>query len=540
MKKPKVSFDTKKLQQFFILHVEKIAAAVMVAVLLYLVYGAIMHETYEKTASDLQQKSQQAEANITTATWGSEQAAELEITDYEAQAERVRAPIGEADDSRVVLNAWLPFNPPVINLLTKRKAPQLLPVEELEVASGYGPIAVAGGGARIGNREGAEPAGGQRVRGLRWASVVGLVPYDEQKRKYDAVFRNAHEWDAGRDVPNYEGFLVYRAEVTTGNEDEELQWERVFWTQGAPKRDWAKSDEVVPREFILEPLCDPLPPLLDRRWGASVSHSKIPIISQADDVPEEAAAAEEGAVADPEPFFPDRPAAQPTKKNEPAKTEKKPAPPHRLFRFLDYKVEPGKRYRYRVRLAIRNPNYELPARYLEDPALAQRPWLFVDSAPSPVVSIPRSDDVLLGRASPASGPNEESANVILTHFDENTGSTAPHEHKLFRGQVANVVVPTMNVMNPMDNRAEQLTDVRIKSDIMLLDVVGGDRLPLDRGTADEPGEMLVLDPSFRLIRRTQMEDQEEFEAAKELLERVQGGGEPKRPEERRGSIFGAR
>lgn len=43
----------------------------------------------------------------------------------------------------------------------------------------------------------------------------------------------------------------------------------------------------------------------------------------------------------------------------------------RLFRFLDRTVKPGATYRYRVRFALLNPNYDLDPRFLQDPGAAK-------------------------------------------------------------------------------------------------------------------------------------------------------------------------
>ncbi len=50
-------------------------------------------------------------------------------------------------------------------------------------------------------------------------------------------------------------------------------------------------------------------------------------------------------------------------------------PEYRMFRFIDTTVEPGKTYRYRIRVAVRNPNYSLPGEYLLEPELAKSSFL---------------------------------------------------------------------------------------------------------------------------------------------------------------------
>ena len=39
---------------------------------------------------------------------------------------------------------------------------------------------------------------------------------------------------------------------------------------------------------------------------------------------------------------------------------------YRLFRFIDYTVEPGKQYRYRVKLTLQNPNRDVPINSLRN------------------------------------------------------------------------------------------------------------------------------------------------------------------------------
>jgi len=68
---------------------------------------------------------------------------------------------------------------------------------------------------------------------------------------------------------------------------------------------------------------------------------------------------------------------------------------YRLFRFLDTDVQPDTSYVYRVRLAVRNPNLGVPARYLKDASLATGPWLVSDhSQPSEKAEVPGSVNIL--------------------------------------------------------------------------------------------------------------------------------------------------
>ena len=82
---------------------------------------------------------------------------------------------------------------------------------------------------------------------------------------------------------------------------------------------------------------------------------------------------------------------------------KTPKIENKLFRFFDFSAQPGKSYRYRVRLVLRNPNHNVPAQYLTNAQLAKgetrvSPW----SEPSDIVTIPRVK--LIGRRRAAARP----------------------------------------------------------------------------------------------------------------------------------------
>ena len=71
-------------------------------------------------------------------------------------------------------------------------------------------------------------------------------------------------------------------------------------------------------------------------------------------------------------------------------------PEYRMFRFVDTTVEPGKTYRYRVQISVRNPNYGLPAQYLSQADLADKPILAAKkSEPSPLAHVPDKTGLLV-------------------------------------------------------------------------------------------------------------------------------------------------
>jgi hypothetical protein len=69
---------------------------------------------------------------------------------------------------------------------------------------------------------------------------------------------------------------------------------------------------------------------------------------------------------------------------------------YRLFRFVDTSVKPGQQYRYRVKFALRNPNFGLDRQHLADPATAKGEFLVSkESNATPAVGIPDPTSIVV-------------------------------------------------------------------------------------------------------------------------------------------------
>jgi hypothetical protein len=107
-----------------------------------------------------------------------------------------------------------------------------------------------------------------------------------------------------------------------------------------------------------------------------------------------------------------------------------------LFRFFDFSVEPGRQYRYRVKLMLDNPNQGMDPRTLASPDLATPRWLEAPwSAPSPVVAVPLDSQVWTVAATIKL--SETIANVLVVHFNMETGMEASKKFDAPRGQWLN-------------------------------------------------------------------------------------------------------
>ena len=145
-------------------------------------------------------------------------------------------------------------------------------------------------------------------------------------------------------------------------------------------------------------------------------------------------------------------------------------PEYRMFRFVDTTVEPGKTYRYRVQVSVRNPNYGLPAQYLSQADLADKPILAAKkSEPSPLAHVPDKTGLLVralrrgeSRKSKTGyevlvlAENPETGNYWLKSLTTELGAFANFDKKLAKGPDAKTAesVTTNSLLVDARGRAE--------------------------------------------------------------------------------------
>ena len=180
-----------------------------------------------------------------------------------------------------------------------------------------------------------------------------------------------------------------------------------------------------------------------------------------------------------------------------------------LFRFFDFTVEPGKHYRYRVKLVLANPNHGMMSHYLKNDGMEKPQYLEAEwSEPSPAVSVPLDSQVLTVSAKASDG----SASMMLVRFNMDDGLIATEEVTVPRGQLLDYR------QRPLPGAAggeteEKKVDYLTKS--LLLDVVGGARLPGKDRNLLELGSVLLLDPEGALVVRSEIDDLSEIELRKQ-------------------------
>jgi hypothetical protein len=195
-----------------------------------------------------------------------------------------------------------------------------------------------------------------------------------------------------------------------------------------------------------------------------------------------------------------------------------------LLRFFDFSVEPGKKYKYRVKLLIQDPNFNMPQTELDAAVLdrqakeaqaakaanAPKPFYRIVekwSDPSPAVGIPMAGNVRLAETKipPADKINDEPiVKMIVEGFDVDDNGTPIQGAKKMdfrRGYVANTIGDAFYQPDP--TMADTQSNFKFFTGITLLDVDGGAKLSRDM---TYPARILVMGPAGELYIHNDFED----------------------------------
>ncbi|HEY3394408.1 MAG TPA: hypothetical protein VGK58_16965, partial [Lacipirellulaceae bacterium] len=200
-----------------------------------------------------------------------------------------------------------------------------------------------------------------------------------------------------------------------------------------------------------------------------------------------------------------------------------------LLRFFDFSVEPGKKYKYRVRLVLSDPNMGIEKSMLA-PAVQDRlaklaqtarekkkpiPQVrYVDdwSAPSRTVGIPIAGSVKLAEAKPpAPGRvnDEPTVKLLVESFEVDASGNAIQaetQREFKRGYVANFVTKGQKYLGPGGMWIDELESFNFFTGMTVLDVNGGESLGGKDATA--PARVLIMDPAGELHIRSEMDDKD--------------------------------
>jgi hypothetical protein len=517
--KVKVKLDKDALLGGLIAHGEKIAFGVFMLMFLLLCFGALKQSPYDKTPEKFISEATRVDQLVNSASLP---------RDIEARKLPPVVIIEPKEISKEVYAINKPINePPGQSGSERRGEPKFLTVQDLQVGAEYGAVTVkpvadpAAGAARpLPGGAAPPPVAVSEIQGKQWAVITGVIPTPQQLKEYRSTFSNSPQ--PKLDVPRWRRFEVQRQEGDGA------------WTPlNLQMVEGGRTMQVVtvpePPEFknlmLLSQLCQPAPSLIGKSHDHAIIHPKI-----AELAPEHGGAAGLKPLANPV-----MNANQPGQMGPPGAAKIQENLPEfavdQMFRCFDYTVQPGKSYRYKVRLLLENPNYDLP-RYLVREAemikSSTRPsdW----SEPSPVVNVPPASSILAGPVErPRSLSQEATCQSVLRMWDPARAVDALKFSRLWRGQMANYTVDTP-LLKPSTGKVETET-VNFQTNLVLIDMAGGESLPTYRGRS--PGRMLLLSPTGELDVKSELTDVSTFDSEldriAELAKAANPEPEPKAP-----------
>lgn len=595
--KKKSKFDIKA---FFTMHGEKVAFILIIPLAIYVAYQGTLYEPLKWQPNELVQASDAADTFIKT---NERRAVDEGVTifSYDSYAQWIKKDI--VPDLYRTETPWLPSLFPE---KVKRGSVPVFTVNDLRARSGLGALVLSQGATALSEigivdvptatpgAGGAASASATANRiGERWAIVTGLIPIKQQLDVYINKFASSVHPDPVRDMPIYVLYDVERAVIEPGKVDPE--WEPLPFVAEAKKKQalWGSGtigstfDPVDPT-FLAPPapvssfpMAYPLPPI-DKKFGEEAAHPPvIPMLAESQtELMKEVEELQKKQLKEmfevdkntilrgEDPFGTSntgadsgsgmssggrrRPGgAEPRRgaRTRRAQEEEEDIKPvmveNYLYRFFDFTVEPGKTYRYRVRLYLLNPNYNLGPTVLEDETLSKERTLVTEfSTPSNAITIPLETRVLVSSVNPGNPKMpwlDPNANILAVYFNKDDGSEwLADKDRLTRGTTVNfkdtVLVNPMLAEDsssstgmesgmpkprtpprtpprgrnqpaaPKEKDNEKKIDV--VSDVCLLDMIGGNPLPKTNSPAardvpemKSPGKIIVLEPSGNLVVR---------------------------------------
>ena len=456
-------------------------------------------------------------------------------------------------------------------------------------------------------------AGGDTIaKEARAVVIMAAVPLEKQFEEYEKAFKDALDYDPMRDVPRYVLYRIERADVTANPAIDPAQatWEQLSIPRALTEMNyWGPSPAEVVEHTALDPiLTNRVPPFMQREIYEALLHPDIPVarVPTAEELQAGPGMNRPGAL----PAVPGKeedltdPNAAPAVGNpaigpggegmRPPGMMMQPRGPgagypgmrppgmegmmamgpggsqspqvalakYRLLRFTDTTIQPNRKYRYRVKLIIEDPNNpyvgDQPPRW--DPSRSQplrkpsiqsmspaalarvrraeeaknpnsRPFLLETdpSEPSDIVELPPITRYYAGKATAGNGntlaigspqvntppilSTQPTANLLTVGFDQKLATDVPGEKEIYRGSTLNFE-KEIDVIHPSLLSIHNIGKYTFKTNSMVLDFVGGTDIPnLDTRRSDkvpEPCEILIFDGDGNLQLLDEADDVEGF------------------------------
>ncbi len=328
--------------------------------------------------------------------------------------------------------------------------------------SGGGGLGLGSGGATTGGSASARTPD-FKAEGHRVAAVRAVVDVYKQR---ELVSRSLHLPISDPQVKNalvYVDFHVQRQEATRGGDPWGGDWHDVDVqiARNIVRTADGRDDDVVSRDVTDPGITMPLPPRLLQPWGEEASHPRIENFQLSESQKErqrlkdslvrkyydEYVKKQKASLSRPKRGGWHRDTLDLDEMQKTMQSDKKTYDEFKkeyqetlrkkgfstadhpsasgsllLFRYLDFSIEPGRQYRYRVQVEIENPNYGVPLDQLEDPSLGERMTLRTDwSEPSPPLAVPY--DYYYFVDSVSEKPEGDEAEVNMYYWYYETGTT---------------------------------------------------------------------------------------------------------------------
>ena len=359
--------------------------------------------------------------------------------------------------------------------------------------------------------------------------------------------------------------------------------------------------DVIDQRYNHPVLTHPLPPLILREWDERASHSSMPLVSEltADTSEDEAVEGEGDETAEEEDLFAgpstsERRGARPSVSRRPVRggfrgmrgagggyeeygrygeaedsygeeyggsyggrsaiggisRQVGTALPeftwdrttsHVLLRYFDTTAEPGRKYRYRIRLGLGDANHLVSENYLDKSVTERRAKLkgtalmyqFTDwSKESPIVSVPLPARIYLVGAKAAKETNynaEPKAELLVEALNSQFAAKVARAESFGRGNVVNVrdkaTVIWSNKFDP-----DEEPDFTFRTGVTLLDFSGGERISKSNRDLTAPTRAVLMDAAGRLFLQAELDDSE----AVTEFQRITEAGQDARRDTRRG------
>jgi len=506
-------FDSAKLKQFLIERGEKIGLGVAVVLAGLLGYGAYSLASYEKKPSDLASDYETASRVFATSK-------------LDAAAAGITLPPGKViDELNEAMRPVSPglfggteWNAPLFDNRARRTEPAYLALRDLRAVFKYAPINVKVGS---GGAQGPQT----RAVGEEWLTVTGLIPLEEQEAEYAKAFANAADAKTNAQ-PRYGLYKIQRAEVTSPDPNVPVAWDQIEPVDlkvaiSDERAKWAgDGPQYVDAAAARLPVTQPLPPLANKSdlgdWAAHLPEIGAATVEEKP-AAQQVAPVVTGQPAAADPFAagaaPAAAAAPEPAPTETAKTDVKQK--YLLFRFIDFNIEPTKYYRYRVKLVLNNPNYNLNPAQLEKPELAQGETREAEwSEPSPPAGVPVLERYFAGNVKSPGGDLEPTIDVAVKQWMPNFGADAFYEFKDYlRGALLNDAAAQVAYIIPgklVGTQAAAPVETRsLLADFSWERASAKQRGPgsgLDAKPITRPSEVLLRTPRGELVITTQLGD----------------------------------